>query len=281
MGKRIAIFATVVFALIGAGAIWLFVAFWRDMERGEQHARQAWADRASGKAYFEGHPALFAVAQAIAANNPDAIRANAKALPDLNAPGIEGATLLYFAVSESWQKPQLVESVKTLLSLGADPNFNNGHPNSFAMAAAVHSTVDVLRVMLDAGGNPNGHDEFDRPIICQTWYLGYYKDQARARAALLLDRGADINSIMPERDDSYAGYSLLLYRLRSGPEDPEAFADAQFLLERGADPNLSSRSGMTFAKMMEELQAQPRIRGTPQFRSLWEMAIQRGLVRPT
>jgi hypothetical protein len=39
-----------------------------------------------------------------------------------------------------WQRPELVEAVKTLLSLGADPNYTNGHGNSFAPANAVHGT---------------------------------------------------------------------------------------------------------------------------------------------
>jgi hypothetical protein len=44
---------------------------------------------------FGDQPALFAVAQAIVKNDQDAIRAAAKALPDLQAPGRDGATLLY------------------------------------------------------------------------------------------------------------------------------------------------------------------------------------------
>jgi hypothetical protein len=77
-------------------------------------------------------PALFAVAHAIVKNDQEAIRAAAKALPDSNAPGRDCTTLLYFAVTQSWQRPELVEAVKTLLSLGADPNYTNGHRNSFA-----------------------------------------------------------------------------------------------------------------------------------------------------
>jgi hypothetical protein len=43
--------------------------------------------------------------------------------------------------------------VKTLLSLGADPNFTNGHRVSFAMGNAVHGSAPLLRSMLDAGGD--------------------------------------------------------------------------------------------------------------------------------
>lgn len=250
VSKKIAIIAVIVFAIIGAGAIGLFVAFWISMERGEERGRQVREDLRSGKTDFGEQPALFAVAQAIVRNDQEAIRTAAKAVPDLQAPGHAGATLLYFAVTQSWQRPELVEAVRTLLSLGADPNFTNGQSRSFAMAAAVHSSSAVLQAMLDGGGNPNGRDEFGRPIILKTWYLGYYKQEERMRLRLLLDRGADVNSTMPDNDSDSAGYSLLLYRLSSADFDNNAYTDAIYLLERGADPSRAARDGMTFAKLL-------------------------------
>src|SRR5271157_3422298 len=85
-------------ALAFGAMVWFFVAFVMDMERGEEHQRQFREEQRSGKLDFGDQPALFAVAQAIAKNDQDAIRAAAKALPDLQAPGGDGATLLYFAV---------------------------------------------------------------------------------------------------------------------------------------------------------------------------------------
>jgi ankyrin repeat protein len=84
----------------------------------------------------------------------------------------------YFAVTQSWQRPELAEAVRTLLSLGADPNYTNGKRDSFAMANAVHASAPVLRAMLEAGGNPNARNEFGEPMILKNWYLGYYPDQA-------------------------------------------------------------------------------------------------------
>jgi hypothetical protein len=81
------------------------------------------------------------VAQAIRANHQEAIRAAAKNVPDLQAPGREGTTLLCWAVWRTWQRPELVEAVRTLLSLGADPNYTNGHRDSFALDAAVNSSA--------------------------------------------------------------------------------------------------------------------------------------------
>ena len=125
------------------------------MERGERHQRQIREEQRSGKWDFGDQPALSAVAQAIVKNDQDGIRAAAKALPNLQAPGRNGTALLYFAVTHSWQRPELVEAVKTLLSLGVDPNYSNDKRDSFSMANAVHASAPVLRAMLEAGGNPN------------------------------------------------------------------------------------------------------------------------------
>src|SRR6266487_2583532 len=284
MNKKIFFFGLIGLGLAAAGfvisVVWFFIAFFMSMERGEEHRRQLDAEQRSGKWDFGDQPALFAVAHAIVKNGQEEIRAAAKALPDLQAPGRDGTTLLYFAVTQSWQRPELVEAVKTLLSLGADPNYTNGHRNSFALANAVHGSALLLRYMLEAGGDPNARDEFGEPIILMNWYLGYYPNQARSRFELLLDRGADVNSAMPERESEFDGYTLLLYRTKMGLDDNLAYADALTLLERGADPNRAAADGMTFAKMLMEHRAQfaRTLRTPPEFAALWDWAEKQGTV---
>ena len=278
MTKKIFFFGLITVGVVATGVmisvVWFFVAFFMSMERGEEHRRQVDAEQGSGKWDFGDQPALFAVAHAIVKNDQEEIRATAKALPDLQAPGRDGTTLLYFAVTQSWQRPELVEAVKTLLSLGAGPNYTNGHRNSFAMANAVHGSALLLRYMLEAGGNPNTRDEFSQPIILMNWYLGYYKNDARARFDLLLERGADINSTMPERESDSAGYTLLLYRTKMGLDDNLAYADALTLLQRGADPHRAAANGMTFAKMLMEHRRHFTAgrRPPPEFETLWKWA---------
>jgi hypothetical protein len=278
-----AIGAIAIVFLIGVGALVLLfvVGFW-SLEKGEQHRRQFQAELDSGRWDFGQQPALFPVAQGIVKNDSEAIREAAKSVPDLQAPGRDGATLLDFAVRRSWQHPESVEAVKTLLSLGADPNYTNGTRNYFAMANAVHSSAPVLRAMLEAGGNANTRDEFSRPIILMNWYLGYYTNQARSRLELLLDHGADVNSTMPKDDTDSSGYPLLLYRTAMGVKDGPAYADALLLLQRGADSNRSAADGMTFKKMLKDHRAQfQRTNKSPpaDFAALWDWAEQHGLVQ--
>lgn len=235
-----------------SGVVCFFVVAFISLENGEQHRRQFQAELDSGRWDFGEQPALFGIAQGIVKNDSEAIRAAAKNVPDLQAPGRDGATLLDFAVTQSWKRPELVAAIKTLLSLGADPNYTNGNRNSFAMANAVHASARVLRAMLDAHGNANSHDEFGRPMILMNWYLGYYADQARSRLELLLDHGVDVNSTMPADDSSSAGYPLLVYRTAMGVDDKLAYSDALLLLERGADPNRSGADGMTFGRMLKD-----------------------------
>ena len=275
----IGIVAIVTLVAVGA-VVCLFVFGFVSLEKGEKHRREFQAELDSGRWDFGDQAALFAVAQGIVGNDPNAISAAAKALPDLQAPGRDGATLLSFAVTQSWQRPKLSEAVRTLLSLGADPNYTNGNRNSFAMANAGHASAAVLRAMLEAGGNANTRDEFGRPMILMNWYLGYYPDQARSRFDLLLDRGADVNSAMPaDRSDS-AGYPLLLYRTKMGLDDPRAYADALTLLERGADPNRAGVDGMTFAKMLTQHHTHfKQTKAPPEFAALWSWAQKHRIVQ--
>jgi len=105
-------------------AVAFFGAFWIDMEKGEVHRRQIQEEIRSGRYHFADQPALLAVAQAISANDQNAISRGRE-----GRSGFAGASsgterrLLCWAVRETWQRPQLVESVKTLLSLGVEPNF--------------------------------------------------------------------------------------------------------------------------------------------------------------
>ena len=172
--------------------------------------------------------------------------------------------------------------MKTLLAAGADPNHNNGQKSSFALANAAEASTSVLRVMLDAGGDPNGRDSDGVPIIFSNWDVGAYTDrESHSRFALLLERGLDVNSTMPETGRCCHGYSLLLYRTSMGLRDERAYADALQLLERGADPHRAAPSGKTFAQMLTEHRDHFARENKPpprQFQVLWEWAESHGIL---
>src|SRR6059058_2046291 len=88
VAKKILLIAGICVALVVAAWVCLIVVFLVDMEKGEKHQRQIREEQSSGKWDFGDQPALFAVAHAIVTNDQDAIRAAAKALPDLQAPGL-------------------------------------------------------------------------------------------------------------------------------------------------------------------------------------------------
>jgi hypothetical protein len=275
------VLAIVVFVGVGT-VVLLFVVGFMSLEKGEKHRRQFQAELESGRWDFGDQPTLFAVVQGIVKNDPEAIRAAAKSAPDLQAPGRDDTTLLNFAVTQSWQRPESVDAVRTLLSLGADPNYTTGNRNSFAMANAGHSSAPGLRSMLEAGGNANARDEFGRPMILMNWYLGYYKDQARSRFELLLDHAADVNSAMPADGSDSAGYPLLIYRAAMGLDDNLAYSDALLLLQRSADPNRAGADGMTFGKMLMDHRAHfQRTHKSPpaEFIALWDWAKQHGIIK--
>jgi hypothetical protein len=74
----------------------------------------------------------------LASPGREASSAAAANLPDLQAAGRTGKTLLYFAVGQTWHQEHKAEAVKTLLSFGADPNRVAPDGMTFAKMLTAH-----------------------------------------------------------------------------------------------------------------------------------------------
>jgi hypothetical protein len=66
----------------------------------------------------------------------------------------------------------------------------------------------------------------------------------------ILDRGVDINAVVPETAPDCAGCTLLLCTIESGLHDSNEYADALHLVDRGADPHRVAADAMTLSKML-------------------------------
>lgn len=159
---------------------------------------------------------------------------------DLNKPGKEDMTLLFWAVMNSINNkktPKQLSIITSLIKAGADPLQPRPQgKNSPAEFVLMGDSADWIKAMLDAGLSPNAVDKtFDKPIIFQTLEA---KNTETLQA--MLDKGADINVT-----DSL-GNTLLIDAL-----DFHSYDHVLLLLERGADPEIKADNGWTMGNQLQ------------------------------
>lgn len=158
---------------------------------------------------------------------------------DLNTPGSDDLTLLFFAINESIYNdnpPERLEIVSDLVREGADPlQPQRNMPGSPAEIAAKGDKDIWLKALLDGGLDPNARDKpYHVPLIFTT-----LESKNTATLALMLERGVDINT------RNSLGETPLVDAFFKGD-----FDKVFFLLDHGADPNPVNKQGRSFRQMV-------------------------------
>lgn len=131
-----------------------------------------------------------------------------KAKPSENAPALILAT---------WNGD--TQSVKELLSKGANANSKGNGGMSALHYAAITGRKDIVRLLLEKGADVNATDDEGRDVLKVATFDG------NEVMAMLLDKGTDINAKEGSR-----GWTTLMFAIGLGRVEA-----AKFLIERGAD----------------------------------------------
>lgn len=190
--------------------------------------------------------------------------------PNVNAVSKAGNTALIIACYESGAAPV----IKQLIAAGADVHARNEGGGNAVTAAAEAGDVDVLRLLLDHGADPNskvriieshcevsalmtavqlGHFDFVKLLLDRGADVNLATEHGNALhfaafthqkeiTRLLLDRGVDVNTrgrrLLSFRNDT--GLTPLMYEALNERNDPTI---SKWLIDRGVDVNARASSG--------------------------------------
>lgn len=145
---------------------------------------------------------------------------------ELNHPAKEGMTLLFWAMSNSFDDnatSERLQIITDLVKAGADPlQPQPNMPGSPAESAMQADRGIWIKAMLDGGLSPNARDKINgQPIMFKSRYASNTET-----LKVMLDYGADIDI------KNSLGQTLVMSAFISS-----SFAHVELLLARGANPN--------------------------------------------
>jgi uncharacterized protein len=159
---------------------------------------------------------------------------------DLDAPGRDGATLLFYAVwcARQWE-PERLAVVNALVRLGANAFVAHredvGSVFDFALQV---ERPDLLRTLLDAGVSANAYTHGGAaPCLFQV-----LTEASRAHRELLIERGANVNAT-----DSIGRTALMVAALQCEVDVVHE------LLDHGADATPVDRVGLSLGWVLHDL----------------------------
>jgi hypothetical protein len=187
--------------------------------------------------FFRAGP-MREIAEAIRRNDS---RTVASLVPkvDVNETGLSDMTLLLLAARQLRETPQQHEVLRVLLAARADPNKAAQYelPLAIAIQQSGKAGLEPVKLLLDAGANPNLKTSFGDPV----WFAAIGQSSTLETLTLLLDRGADVNAITP--NGSTALFTAANVR---------NWKAALVLLERGADWRRGrSVNGLSFRDLID------------------------------
>ena len=151
----------------------------------------------------------------------------------------EMRTPLYLAIDENHEA-----MAKYLIEQGADPNVICDTSHATALVAACRGNkVDLVRMLLAHGAQPNGVNRGDKSIDY------YYFPLAVARSAevveLLVNAGADVNAANQYQETALHWLAQLESDELAHPRGQGQLAAMAALIRLGADPDLRDMHGRT------------------------------------
>ncbi|WP_325975055.1 ankyrin repeat domain-containing protein [Pantoea anthophila] len=186
------------------------------------------------ESYFSGQQLL--LAKAIAQHRVSDVNKLAPGV-ELNKPGAQDMTLLFFAVQSAAKKiPDELRIICELVKAGADPLQNVPDLGSVAEVLATSPYPVYMQALLDGGMSPDA-EVMERPVFFRA-----ASDNTIATLALMVKRGANINS-----SDSL-GRSVLMHAL-----DGMQLDTVEWLLNNGANPNaVETNTGWSFMRQLDD-----------------------------